>query len=142
MQALANGDWFLGWGQVGGFTELSAAGEPLFDARFPPGDQSYRDYRFAWTGSPVHAPTLAVASGVRGGGTVYASWNGATRVAGWRVLGGGEPKSLTPIAEAPRSGFETAISLPAAPVGLYVSVQALDAGGAVIGTGRTITLKG
>jgi hypothetical protein len=85
---------------------------------------------------------LAVAPGIRGGATVYASWNGATLVGGWRVLGGGEPRSLTPLAEAPRRGFETAISLPAAPVGPYVSVQALDAGGAVIGTSRTIKLSG
>src|SRR5262249_31160754 len=107
MRALANGDWFLGWGQVADFTEVSATGEPLFSAHFPPGDSSYGHSRFAWRGSPVHAPTFAVAPGVHGGGTVYASWNGATLVAGWRVLSGGEPRSLTPLAEAPRRGFET-----------------------------------
>jgi Arylsulfotransferase (ASST) len=139
MQALPNGDWFIGWGQIPDFSELSATGQLLFDAHFPPGDQSYRDFRFAWTGTPVHAPAFAVAPGA-GGGTVYASWNGATLVDGWRVLAGASSADLTPVAQAPRGGFETAIPLPPTTVGPYMTVQALDAVGAVIGTARTTTI--
>ena len=42
--------------------------------------------------------------------TVWASWNGATEVARWEVLGGDSPDALVPLASAPRRGFETALS--------------------------------
>ena len=54
--------------------------------------------------------TRAATSG--GATTVWASWNGATEVAGWRVLAGPSPGALQPVADAPRSGFETTIALP------------------------------
>jgi Arylsulfotransferase (ASST) len=137
MQALANGDWFLGWGQVPDFSEFGASGQLLFDAHLPAHDQSYRSFRFLWTGTPAHPPLFAVAPDAHGLGTVYASWNGATLVAGWRVLAGPTPASLTPVAQVARSGFETAIALPPGIVGPYLTVQALDATGAVIGSART-----
>jgi hypothetical protein len=142
MQALANGDWFLGFGQVPDFSEYSAAGQLLFDAHFPIHEQSYRSFRFEWTGTPAHPPAFAVQPAVHGGGTVYASWNGATLVAAWRVLAGATPGSLQPVAQAARSGFETAIPLPAVTPGPYVTVQALDAVGAVIGTAPTSRMPG
>jgi hypothetical protein len=65
--------------------------------------------------------------------TVYASWNGATLLASWRVLTGPTATSMTAISTAPRAGFETAIALPSTlPAGSYVSVQALSATGAVL----------
>jgi len=134
MQALAGGDWFVGWGQIPDFSEFSAAGELLFDAHFPPGDQSYRSFLFAWTGVPAHLPAFAFSSDGAGGGTVYASWNGATAVAEWRVLAGATAASMVPVAQVPRGGFETAIPLPAATTGPYFTVQALDTEGAVLGT--------
>jgi hypothetical protein len=135
MQALPGGDWFLGWGQVPDFSELSPTGQLLFDAHFPPGDQSYRDFRFAWTGTPARPPSFAVAPAVAGGTstTVYASWNGATLVASWRVLAGSSATRMTVIAQGSRTGFESAISLPRHTPGPYVTVQALDAGGHVLG---------
>ncbi len=134
MQALPNGDWFLGWGQVPDFSELSPSGQLLFDAHFPPGDQSYRDFRFAWTGTPAHPPAFAVQAGAGGvASTVYASWNGATLVASWRVLAGPSATRTKTVAQDPRTGFETAISLPAGTVGPYLTVQALDASGHVLG---------
>jgi len=137
LQALGNGDWFVGWGQFPDFSEFGAGGELLFDAHLPPHTQSYRSFRFTWTGTPAHGPAFAVAPSSPGPGTVYASWNGATLVAGWRVSAGATPSSLQPVAEAARSGFETAIALPAGTAGPYVTVQALDASGAVIGTAQT-----
>ena len=47
-------------------------------------------------------------------------------------------RSLT----AARSGFETAIALPAGTIGPYVTVQALDASGAVIGTAQVSKFAG
>ncbi len=141
MQTLANGDWFLGWGQVPDFSELSPSGELLFDAHFPAHTQSYRAFRFAWTGIPAHPPALAVApaaggggGGGVGGGTAYASWNGATLVTAWRLLAGPAATSLTPVAQVARAGFETAIPLPAGATGPYFAVQALAADGGVLGT--------
>ena len=134
MQALSNGDWFIGWGQIPDFSELSPAGRLLFDAHFPPGDQSYRDFRFQWTGAPAHPPVFAVRAGAGGStSTVYASWNGATQVASWRVLAGTSAAHMKPVAQSPRTGFETAIPLPVGTAGPYVSVQALDAAGQAIG---------
>jgi Arylsulfotransferase (ASST) len=135
MQALSNGDWFLGWGQVPDFSELSPAGQLLFDAHFPAHTQSYRDFRFAWTGTPAHPPALVVQPAADGGGTAYASWNGATLVASWRLLAGPAATSLTPVAQVARSGFETAIPLSTGTaVGPYFAVQALDGEGGVLGT--------
>ncbi len=137
VQALANGDWFLGWGQEPDFSEYSPAGALLFDAHFPVHVQSYRSFRFAWTGSPAHPPAFAFApgaAGAPGAGTVYASWNGATQVASWKVLAGPAPGALEAVAEAPRSGFETSIQLPAGVRGPVVEVEALDANGRLLGT--------
>jgi hypothetical protein len=133
LQALANGDWFVGWGQLPQFSEFDAAGSLLFDAHFPRWTQSYRSYRFPWTGLPAHAPSLAFQPGAGGGGALYASWNGATLVQSWRVMTGSDPAALNQVAQVARSGFETAIALPAGTAGPYVSVQALDASGRVLG---------
>jgi hypothetical protein len=139
-QALANGDWFAGWGQLPEFSEFNAAGALLFDAHFPAHTQSYRDFRFAWTGLPATPPAFAFQAGAQRAGTVYASWNGATLVAGWQVLSGASPDSLKAVARTARSGFETAIAVPAGATGAYLSVQALNASGAVIGTAHAITV--
>jgi hypothetical protein len=147
VQALGNGDWFVGWGEVPDFSELSPTGALLLDAHFPAGDQSYRDLRFAWTGVPATRPALALdvahgAAAARSAGTVYASWNGATLVAGWRVLVGATAHSLRPAATTPRSGFETAIGLPAGTRGRYLTVQALGATGQVLGGAATVAVSG
>jgi Arylsulfotransferase (ASST) len=141
LQALANGDWFIGWGQVPDFSELSATGQLLFDAHLPAGEQSYRVLRYAWTGAPATRPAFAVL-GVHGVRTVYASWNGATLVTSWRVLVGATTRSLKPVAQAARGGFESAIGLPARTAGRYVTVQALDPTGRVLGTARPAALSG
>jgi hypothetical protein len=138
VQALANGDWFVGWGQDPFFSEYSPSGEMLFDARFPTHVESYRGFRFPWTGTPTHPPAFAFQPAGTNAGTVYASWNGATQVASWRVLVGGSPTSLKPIVTVARSGFETAVALPGGTVGPYVAVQALDAGGQVLGSSAAV----
>jgi hypothetical protein len=135
LQALPGGAWVVGWGEVPYISEFSPAGQLLFDAHLPAAYESYRAYRLAWSGRPTDSPALATAKPpvAHGGATVYASWNGATDVASWRVLAGSSPKTLTPARSSLRSGFETAISLPAALAGPYVQAQALDAAGTVIG---------
>jgi hypothetical protein len=139
MQALGNGDWFIGWGQSPQFSELGGDGRLLFDASFPAGTQSYRSFRFGWSGTPIHGPSFAFQAAGAGPAVVYASWNGATRVASWKVLAGPAPDGLSPLAQVPRDGFETAVVLPAGATGPYVAIQALDAAGAVIGASTAVS---
>ena len=134
VQALANGDWFVGWGQLPNFSEFNAQGQLLFDAHLPPGTESYRSFRFPWTATPLHPPDFALQHTAHGAGVAYATWNGATQVASWRVLSGSSGQRLRPIAAAARTSFETAIPLTGGSIGSYMSVQALDATGAVIGS--------
>ena len=138
MQELPDGEWFVGWGQEPYFTQYDTAGHIVFDAHMPAYTNTYRAYRFEWNGAPASAPALA-AQRSGGGLTVYASWNGATNVARWRVLGGDSRESLTPLADAPSRGFETAIGT--RPVS-YVEVQALDSRGTVLASSPTIAVTG
>ncbi len=135
-ELLENGDVFVGWGSEPYFSEFSAGGALLFDAHMRGSYQSYRTYRFGWTGTPTEAPAIAAVAQPAGPVTVYASWNGDTRTASWRVLGGPSPQQLAVVAGAERSGFETAISTPGPE--RYVAVQALDATGAVLASSRTV----
>jgi hypothetical protein len=137
IQVLANGDAFIGWGSSPYFSEFSAGGQLLFDAHMHGSYQSYRAYRFPWTGAPSEPPAVAALAPRAGApATVYASWNGDTRTASWRLLAGPSSRQLASVATAPRAGFETAIAMPARAA--YVAVQALDASGALLGTSRTI----
>ncbi len=141
MQALANGDWFVGWGQLPGFSEFGPEGKLLFDAHFPGRTQSYRSLRFEWTGAPVHQPAYSFQAAGSGTGTVYASWNGATQVSSWRVLAGASPTGLKAVAQGARTGFETAIRLPPATSGPYLEVQALGAAGQVLGISAAVAQR-
>jgi Arylsulfotransferase (ASST) len=136
IQQIENNDMFVGWGAEPYFSEYSPSGRLLFDAHWHGSYESYRGYRFAWSGAPANPPSIAATSAANGAATVYASWNGDTRTASWRVLAGSSAATLAPVASAPHSGFETAMTTPgAAP---YVAVQALDANGDVLGTSATI----
>jgi hypothetical protein len=134
VQALADGSWMVGWGESPYVSEFSASGSLLFDAHLPAAYESYRAYRLPWSGQPTDLPALAVVRSPQGrGATVYASWNGAAKLAAWRVLAGPSPGALAPVASKAKTGFETALAVPGASAGDYVQLQALDASGAVIG---------
>jgi hypothetical protein len=136
LQPQANGDEFVGWGSVPGFSEFDSAGKLLADARLPGPDLSYRATIESWDGDPDTSPTgAAKTQGAHT--TVYASWNGATRLARWRVLGGTSSSQLRTVASSAKSGFETAVAVS----GAYkvFKLQALDAHAQVIGTSATFT---
>jgi hypothetical protein len=61
---------------------------------------------------------------------VYASWDGATQVASWRVLAGKDANHLATVATKTKNGFETAIALTSS--FKKYKVQALDAKGHVL----------
>lgn len=134
-QVLANGDSFVGWGEEPDMTEFSPTGQLLFSAQFPYPGQSYRAFRFPWSATPASRPAIAVAPRTGGGVTVYASWNGATAVSSWQVLGGAST-SLAPVATVARTGFETEI--PVAGEDAYLQVRALNGAGQVIGVSTVV----
>ena len=53
MQTLPDGNVFVGWGSAPYLSEFGRDGELLFDARFPPEVESYRAFRFPWSGQPT-----------------------------------------------------------------------------------------
>lgn len=146
LQALPNGNQFLGWGQESYFSEYTARGNTqgngrcdlLYDVMMPGSDVSYRAFRYEWTGLPDYPPNAA-ARAAGGRSLVFASWNGSTETVAWQVLAGPAPDALSVVVgHARRSGFETVI--PAASRGPYFEVRALDAAGKVIGTSRVVEL--
>jgi hypothetical protein len=138
-QALPNADLFVGWGTEPYVSQYAPGGRQIFSGHFALGVKSYRAYRFPWVGRPRTLPAAAVVAGSNGGATVYVSWNGATQVASWRVLGGSTPTALRLLnVRAPRRSFETRISVPRAP--RYVAVQALDDHGDVLSTSSATTV--
>jgi hypothetical protein len=136
VQTLPNGDRFVGWGGDPNLTEFSPDGRVLFNATMAPPDTSYRAYRFVWNASAPGRPAVATSAAAAGKLAVYASWNGATNVARWRILGGSVPDALTPIADAGRTGFETRALV--ATGARYIAVEAQSASGRVLGTSAVI----
>ena len=137
VERLPNGDELAGWGQApDAATEFNAQGKVVFDARFVGGNSSYRAYRSPWTGTPKTRPAIA-AHLYRGHTTVSASWNGSTETSRWRIRAGHSIKSLKVVATDRKTHYETNMKLGAREG--YVEVQALDAGGKVLATSRTIT---
>jgi hypothetical protein len=132
-QLLPNGNVFVGWGTEPDFSEYTPGGRQIFRGSFPLSETSYRAFRFPWTGHPQDPPAVAITAGEHGAANVWASWNGATSVAAWRVRGGASCRSvLRTVAKVSRAGFETEITLRNPPACLQV--QALNAAGEVLGT--------
>ena len=155
---------FIGWGSNPLMSEFSREGELLFSASFPPEVESYRAFRFPWRGEPQRRrggrggggrggrgggrgggerPALVaerVGGGEEGLVRAYASWNGATEVASWELLGGSDPRRMNPVVEVPREGFETAIEVSTAEP--YVGVRARDALGRVLAYSKPVELEG
>ena len=56
MQALANGNVFVGWGRGLAISEFSENGKMHFDARLLRKNESYRAFRFPWSARPSGQP--------------------------------------------------------------------------------------
>jgi hypothetical protein len=135
MQALENGNMLVGWGSEPYLTEFGPDGSIEFDARLPRGGQNYRALRFPWKGKP-HLPPAVAYRYARGQGTLYASWNGATELASWRLDTGPRPGALAAGDVFPRRGFETRLAVPHGH--LWGRAVALDAAGRELGRSRTL----
>ena len=134
MQPLPDGGVFVGWGSEPNLSEYAADGTLVWDAAFYQTNQSYRGFKYEWTGRPLDRPALVVQKAAAGL-NAYASWNGATEVASWQVLAGPDRDALEVAVRVPRRGFETV-----APIdrGKYFAVRALAADGEVLGVSRIV----
>jgi hypothetical protein len=134
-QLLPDGRMFVGWGTHPYFSEFAPDGKLLLDGRITQGDPSFRAFLADWSGDPIERPAISAQTG-KNGTTVYASWNGATKVASWTIYAGTSFTSLSPIGSVLRTGFETAAVT--ANQGPYFAVQALDSAGHALARSSTV----
>lgn len=138
-QTLDNGHVLLGWGSQATASEFAPDGKLLGDITLNNKHDSYRAYRFPWTGKPTDLPAVVPRrTGQPGTVTLYVSWNGATRVSYWLVHVGSRPNALVPFGIAARRGFETVI--PMGDAEGYVRVSALDASWRRLATSEAVSL--
>ena len=123
-QVLADGRVMVGWGTQPYITQFGPLGDVQFDATFEGGAWNYRAFRDTWAGRPATKPAAAVRRHGRGL-RVYASWNGSTETAYWRLDAGVARGGLQPVKTVKRTGFETVIPLPERRP--FVAATALDA---------------
>jgi hypothetical protein len=153
LQTLPNGHVLVGYGYNGVIAEFSAEGELLCSAYLQPsstfgsGDvQSYRNLKFNWTAMPDTNPNLALADE-----KLYMSWNGATEVETWLLLGSDTEvreeiskeslaaRGIDDVLLIGKTGFETVYQLVAGHgVGRFVRVVALDREGRPLGASDVI----
>jgi hypothetical protein len=138
VQLLENGNVFVGWGETPRVSEFRHDGELVFDALLGERYECYRAFRLPWHAQPAEMPAIAASDRGRER-TVFASWNGATDVHGWRVLSGAHRDRLRPVTHARAQGFETAIATDAR--GPCFAVQALDRSGVTLGRSDTLRLQ-
>ncbi len=146
VQSLKTGNKFIGWGQSQYFSEYKKQGNgvlnpgenTVYDALMPGNNLTYRAYRHKWKGHPYYPPKIA-AEEEEGQTRVFASWNGSTETAAWKVLAGKNPHHLSEIKEVKKVGFETAIKVNHK--GPYFMVKALNKRGKEIGKSQVVKIK-
>ena len=137
-QQLPNKNVFVCWSEGGYISEFSPDGRHLMSASFTsPRYSSYRAYKSEFTGRPSTPP--AIVSSVYGSDvtnlvtTIYVSWNGATDVASWNFYAqASEFDKPIFIGNISKRDFETMFM--ASGYMDWISVEAVDRDGAVLGT--------
>ena len=123
------GSMLVAWGTSGMVTDVTPEGRAQFTLHLP--NASYRAAYGRWVGRPGGRPLLAVRRR-RGGVDAWASWNGATEIAHWRLLTGNDRNRLRATGGRVRfADLETRLRLARTP--RFVAVQALDARGRELG---------
>ncbi|KAF4962605.1 hypothetical protein FSARC_9383 [Fusarium sarcochroum] len=154
-QVLPNGNVFTNWGQAGAITEFSRDGDVLFHAYLDSAPsnlaQSYRGFRFNWTGTPSEDPAIVVINGETSGTTdIYVSWNGDTETASWRfyieLAKDSDRKPVNEnrlVGEVKRTGFETHLGLDSSTLdgGFRVLAEALDVNGKILRRSPTVAVS-
>ena len=77
----------MGYGGLPNFTEYDPSGHVLLDGTLGKNVQDFRTYLAPWSGQAPGAPSVVGQRPARAR-RVAVSWNGATNVASWQVLGG------------------------------------------------------
>jgi hypothetical protein len=134
-----DGNLLISWGTSGRVTEVTPEGDVNFrlalgERTGETGNWSYRAVRDEWEGRPDGRPGIE-ARGRGGIAEVWASWNGATEIARWRVLAGDVRDGLEPAGEFGFADLETYMRLRTD--ARFFAVQALDAAGNVLGQSLT-----
>ncbi|KAL3491096.1 ASST-domain-containing protein [Aspergillus germanicus] len=134
----------VGWGHSAAYSEFSTNGELLCNVHFGASAffdfgrvVSYRAFKGNWVGNPQTLPDAVLVDDM-----VYASWNGATEVVGWRLEAWdgddieevNNSGSFRSIGNFEKTGFETIIPLPDNSTYPIYRLEALDAGGNILGT--------
>ncbi|PTB59145.1 hypothetical protein M431DRAFT_544402 [Trichoderma harzianum CBS 226.95] len=154
-QTLDSGNIMTGWGYYPGFVEYTSDGTPVMDFQRGaiggeplPDMFAYRVNKGDWKGNPSWPPSVAADAPNNStlNATVYVSWNGATEVASWAIFASNDHSSINShtnlIAESPRDGFETAISLSSQnTTRRYVGAAAVSSSGDVLGSTIVIDLQ-
>ena len=158
VQVFPNGNVFVNWGQAGAVSEFSPEGKVLFHAyldsdgsgRFV---ESYRGFRFNWTGHATEEPAITALERVGKNGkavTVYVSWNGDTETVAWRFYtdAGSATGTKQFLGEVKRSTFETefvlgssASSSHIATSGFAIFAEAINARGIIIVTTKPAIVR-
>jgi Arylsulfotransferase (ASST) len=134
-QLLPDGRMFVGWGTHPYFSEFASDGKLLLDGQITKGDPSFRAFLADWSGDPIERPAISAQSRSQGT-TVYASWNGATKVASWTIYAGSSYTSLKALGSVNRTDFETAAVV--SDEGPFFAVQANDAAGHALARSATV----
>ncbi|KAL4949216.1 ASST-domain-containing protein [Aspergillus filifer] len=114
------GHWLVGQGAIPKIEEFDQHGKLVMRGWFGGKMEnattydwsSYRAFRAPWTGTPNGGPdVVACKSDNEQRLDVYVSWNGATDVKSWRVLGGSEEGINVLKDIIKKAGFETKIAI-------------------------------
>jgi len=129
----------VGYGLNAVWTEFEANGSVLCDAHFGAntswerGDiQSYRVYKFPWTGRPEERPSVGISDDDV---EVYVSWNGATDVVDWVLQCSDsdteDEQAWADVVRVGKKNFETILPVPDNSLGesRYLRVIALGEAG-------------
>ena len=149
VQILPSGNFFVGWGHSAAYTEYSPDGEVLCDVHFGAlmyydygWIKSYRAFKGGWVGRPNTSPDIAMYLDTK---EVYASWNGHTDVAFWRLQESDSPLNdddgFFDVETVVKEGFEVRFRLNHLKNGHtlnYLRVAALNADKEVLGYTKSV----
>ncbi|MBK5111798.1 MAG: arylsulfotransferase family protein [Thermoleophilia bacterium] len=139
VQALNNGNFFVGWGGVPLISEHRPDGKIVFDAKLEGINSFYRAYRQKWSGKAPGRVAL-VAQGVGPDKTkLWISWNGDSSVRDWQVYAGKGRNSLRRAGVRARDGFETVTAIPRS--AKIIRVKGLNAKGKAIGSSVPVKVR-
>ncbi|KAH8660384.1 ASST-domain-containing protein [Xylariales sp. PMI_506] len=144
LQITDSGTVLIGWGTAPTITEheiLTAA--CIWDIQygiFELAPDNYRAFKSDWVGYPLWPPGIASTT-TNASSTVWVSWNGATEVTDWVLLGADDAKSpywnsSQIVTQVPKSGFETGITVNSTV--LYARVAGLDVNGTMLGATEVV----